>query len=92
MAIAGRNAGKPRATMVRATEKTRSIIKRYAEMEGRSQVELLEEAVETWERRKLLDDMVRGYKAIQDDPEAHAQFEAECALYENAVADGLDEE
>lgn len=58
-------------------------------MEGRSQVELLEEAVETWEKQRLLREMRSGYAAVYADSRSGAEYEDETALYDSAVADGL---
>ena len=76
-----RGTGKGRATMMRVSESTRAIIRKYSTVEGKSQVDVLEEAVEAWEKQRLLAEMKRGYQAVYGDP----------ALYDGAVADGLDE-
>jgi hypothetical protein len=77
------------ATMLRASERTRAIIKRYAEIESRSQVELLEEAVEMWDRQKRLAEMKRGYEAIYSNPGLRAELEAEASLYDGTASDGI---
>ncbi|MHB2015983.1 MAG: hypothetical protein ACYCW6_03445 [Candidatus Xenobia bacterium] len=78
------------AGMIRASDKARSILKKYALLENKSQVEVLDEAMEALERQRFLDELRRGYVAIRNDEAARQELDGETELYDGAAADGLD--
>ena len=75
--------------MIRASDKARAILKKYAQIEGKSQVQVLDEAVEALERQRRLDELRRGYQALASDPTLSAEFDSETELYDGAAGDGL---
>jgi hypothetical protein len=61
------------------------------DLEGTPMQEVLEQAIEAHRRRRLLEMGNLAYAALKDDPKAWEQELAERKLWENTLADGLDE-
>lgn len=53
--------------------------------------DVLEKAIEAYRRKRLLEMGNLAYAALKDDPKAWEQELAERKLWENTLADGLDE-
>jgi hypothetical protein len=53
--------------------------------------EILEKAIEVYRRKRLLEMGNRAYAALKNDPKAWEQELVERKLWENTLADGLDE-
>lgn len=53
---------------------------------------ILDEAIEKYERDKLLDAMNVAFAALRNDPEAWKQEQAERKLWDRTLADGLEDE
>jgi hypothetical protein len=53
---------------------------------------VLDEAIEKYQQDKLLDAMNAAYATLRKDPEAWKQEQAERALWDQALTDGLEDE
>ena len=77
---------------VRISERTHRALSQLKRSTGRSMPALIEQAVERWQREHLLCEANAAWAAIIADPAASAEIEAERALWETTVADGLEPE
>ncbi len=68
------------------------MLQTLAEQSGRSVQVVLEEAVEFYWGRRLLEATNAVYAALMSDPEAKRELEEERALWDATLADGLEEE
>jgi predicted transcriptional regulator len=76
---------------VRINSETHAKLQDIARSSGRSMPEVLDEAVETLRRLRLLEDTSRAYAALRADPKAwHAEL-AERKLWEATLGDNLKE-
>jgi hypothetical protein len=50
----------------------------------------VDEALETYRRKALLEAVNAGYAALRADPEAWAEFESERKVWDATLMDGLD--
>lgn len=80
------------AHTVRITERTHQTLTELKRSTGRSMPALIEQAVERWEREHLLREANADWAEIIADPAASAEIEAERALWDATVADGLEAE
>jgi len=78
-------------TTIRISRETQEILRSLAAREGTAMQEVLEKAIEAYRRKRLLEMGNRAYAALKDDPKAWEQELAERKLWENTLADGLDQ-
>ena len=76
-------------TTVRITTSTRDILREMARIERRPMQALIEEAVETLRRKRLLEEVNAGYASLRDDAKALAAVEAERREWDDTLHDGL---
>jgi len=81
----------PGAT-VRISDKGRRVLRELSARTGRSMQALLDEAIEQLRRRRFLEEANRAFQALRDSPRKWKQEEDERAEWEEAVADGLEED
>jgi hypothetical protein len=77
---------------VRITPRSKAVLRALAKQEGKPMQAVLEEAIDKYERDKLLDSMNAAYAALRKDPEAWKQEQAERALWDQTLSDGLEDE
>ena len=80
-----------RRTM-RVTETTHRILRELAGQSGDSMTVIVERAVERYQREQLLTGANEAWAVLQADPSARADIEAEQALWEQTLGDGLERE
>ena len=78
--------------MVRITAQTREILRELAQAEQGSMQSVLEKAVEEYRRKLFMDALNASYAELRDDPEAWKEVEAERALWDGTLLDGLPED
>jgi predicted transcriptional regulator len=74
---------------VRISERTRETLREIARQEHASIQAVLEKAVEEYRRKRFLEDLNAEYAELRKDPEAWSEIEAERALWDATLADGL---
>lgn len=77
------------AVTLRGTEKARSILKKFAALENKSQSAVLEEALEAYERQQFCEKLRNGYDRLRKDDNAWSEFRREIEEFDGAMADGL---
>jgi hypothetical protein len=77
-------------TTIRISWETQEVLRSLAAREGTPMQEILE-AIEAYRRKRLLEMGNQAYAALKKDPKGWEQELAERKLWENTLADGLDE-
>jgi predicted DNA-binding protein len=78
-------------TTIRVSEKTRDTLHALARDVGVPMAEVVELAIEQYRRQRILDAANAEYAALRADPEAWAEVQAERAVWDVTLADGLEE-
>jgi hypothetical protein len=76
-------------TTIRVSEKTRDTLHALARDVGAPMAEVVEQAIELYRRQRIIDQANVGYAALRADPEAWAEVQAERAIWDVTLADGL---
>lgn len=76
---------------VRIKPETHAKLRAIAETTGKSMPEVLEDAIESLRRMRLLDETNRAFAALRDDPKAWQAELAERKSWEAALGDDLEE-
>lgn len=79
-------------TTVRITRATRAKLREIARREQASMRWVLERAVEEYRRKRFMEAVNAGYAQLRADPAVWKAHEAEAALWERTLGDGLSEE
>jgi hypothetical protein len=79
------------STTIRVSEKTRDTAHDLARNVGVPMAEIVERAIEQYRRQLILDAANVQYAALRADPAAWAEIEAERALWDATLADGLED-
>lgn len=77
-------------TTMRVSRETRAMLRDLAANEQRSMQAVLETAVEEYRRLRLLEQINADYAALRQDAAAWVELEAERAVWDSTLADGLD--
>jgi hypothetical protein len=75
---------------VRVSEEGHRLLRELAESSGDPMTAVLDRAIEQYWRAQLFEEAGRQWTAIQADPTARADIEAEYAVWDVTVADGLE--
>ncbi len=75
--------------MVRVDSKTHETLRRLTVEMREPMREIVARAVERYRRQRILEATNEAYAALRADPRAWAEIEAERALWENTLGDGL---
>lgn len=76
-------------TTVRISAPVHTLLKQLAEAEHSTLQSVLARAVESYRRRRFLEQVNAGYAALQADAAAGQTLAAETALWDATLADGL---
>ena len=79
------------STTIRVSEKTRDTVHDLARNVGVPMAEIVEQAIELYRRQHILDAANAQYASLRADPEAWAEVEAERAIWDVTLADGLED-
>jgi hypothetical protein len=82
-------AGGTKQHTVRVSESTHRALRRLIAVSGKSMTAVLERAVDRFEREQLFAEADAAWAAIQADPAAMAEIEAEQRLWDQTLMDGL---
>jgi len=77
------------ATM-RILDTDHQLVQALAERTGKQQQEIIHEALDTYQREALLDEINAGFTRLRSNASAWDAEKQERALWENTLTDGLD--
>ncbi len=80
------------STTVRVSEPTHRTLRELAEEQGESMQGILDQAIEEYRRKRLLQRANAGYAVLRGDAEAWKEELAERSDWETTLSDGLDDE
>lgn len=80
------------STTMRVTGHSHQVLRRLAKQSGRTMQQVLDDALEEYERQQYFDEMNTAYKRLRADPVAWAEYRAELEEWDAVLADGLDDE
>lgn len=78
-------------TSIRVEKSTHDQLTRLARAQGRSMTQIVGEAIARYEEELFWQRAREGYERIHADPNHRAALDAEMALWDTALADGLDD-
>lgn len=78
------------ATTVRIDSETRNRLAKIAKAQNRSMTQIAAEAVAKYEDELFWAKAREGYERLNADPEDRAAYDAEMALWDTALSDGLE--
>jgi hypothetical protein len=76
---------------IRITPRSKAVLRTLAREQGKSMQTVLDEAVEHYQRAKFMEQVNEAYAAMRRDPKAWTGEQAERALWDKTLADGLTE-
>jgi hypothetical protein len=76
---------------VRIASQTHQVLKQLAAQGGRSLQETIEDAVEAYRRRLVLEEANAAYAALRADPQAWQEEIEERELWDQSLLDGIEE-
>jgi hypothetical protein len=77
---------------IRITPRSKAVLRVLARQEGKPMQAVLDEAIEHYQRDKFLDEVNAAYATLRSDPKAWKEEQAERALWDTTLADGLKDE
>ncbi|MGM0486830.1 MAG: toxin-antitoxin system protein [Planctomycetota bacterium] len=80
------------STTVRVSEPTHRTLRELSEQLGESMQGILNQAIEDYRRKRLLEQANAGYAALRGNPDAWEEELTERADWEVTLSDGLDNE
>jgi len=80
------------ATTVRVDEKTHSALRELASSSGESMSAVMQKAIDSYRRRRFLEEANRAFAALRADEDAWNEELKERELWEATLADGIDPE
>ena len=79
-------------TTIRVTLKTKQLAEKMAYEANTSPREIIEKAIETYQKQQLLKSANAAYAALRSNPETWEDYQNEMAEWDVALADGLEAE
>ncbi len=76
-------------TTIRVSRRTRETLREITQTSGYSVQEVVEQALELYKRRQLLEATNAAYAALQDDPDEWSALEVELEAWDLTLDDGL---
>jgi hypothetical protein len=77
---------------IRITPRSKAALRALARQEGKPMQAVLDEAIERYQRDKFLDEVNAAYAALRKDAKAWKREQAERAIWDKTIADGLERE
>jgi hypothetical protein len=77
---------------IRITPRSKATLRSLARQEGKSMQAILDEAIEQYQRDKFLDQMNAAYASLKSNAKSWKDEEAERALWDRTLQDGIDTE
>ena len=79
------------ATTIRLDDATIEILRHLEKQSGMSKKNILIQALNNYQRDKIIDDLNSYYKSLQEDPTRWKEELAEREIWETSVNDGLED-
>jgi hypothetical protein len=76
---------------IRISSRSKIALRTMAKREGKPMQAVLDEAIERYRRDKFLDDVNAAFARLRADPKAWKEEQAERALWDKTLADGLED-
>jgi len=77
---------------IRITPRSKAVLRALAKQEGKPMQAVLDKAIEHYQRDKFLDEVNAAYATLRSDPKAWKEEQAERALWDKTLVDGLEDE
>lgn len=77
---------------IRISPRSKAVLRTLAKQEGKPMQAVLDEAIEHYQRDKFLDEVNAAFANLKSDPKAWKEERAERALWDEALADGIENE
>jgi predicted DNA-binding protein len=77
---------------IRITPHSKAVLQSLARQQGKPMQAVLDEAIEHYQRDKFLDQVNSAYATLRNNPKAWKAEQAERALWDKTIADGLADE
>lgn len=77
---------------IRISPHSKSVLRNIAKHEGKSMQAVLDEAIEHYQRDKFLDEVNAAFATLKSDAKAWKEEQAERALWDKTLSDGLEKE
>ena len=75
---------------VRITERSHQTLKALADREGETMQSVLDKALETYRRKRILEQSNAAFQSLRNDPQRWQEEQDERGEWEATLADGLD--
>jgi len=76
---------------IRIPESAHAVARRHAEANNRTIGEVIAEAIERYDEEQWWAEVHAGYARLRADPVESAEYDAEMALWDSTLVDGLEE-
>jgi predicted transcriptional regulator len=80
------------STTIRIDERILAVVRELARQQHQTMQTILSEAIESYRRRKFLEQANAGFATLRRDPAAWAEEQEERDLWDRTVKDGLERE
>lgn len=77
---------------IRISPRSKAVLRTLAKQEGKPMQAVLDEAIEHYQRDKFLDDVNAAFVNLRSDSKAWKEEQAERALWDKTLNDGLENE
>ncbi len=77
---------------IRISPRSKAVLRTLAKQEGKPMQAVLDEAIEHYQRDKFLDDVNAAFTNLRSNPKAWKEEQAERALWDKTLNDGLGKE
>jgi len=77
---------------IRISARAKAALKMLSKQEGKPMQAVLDEAIERYQRDRFFDEVNASFAALGSDPKAWQEEQAERALWDSTLSDGLEKE
>jgi predicted transcriptional regulator len=78
------------STTLRVSSELHDRIAQLAKSRGQRMQDIIDQAIDAWERALFWDEFDASWERIRNDPEQWAEVQAERAIWDRTLKDGLD--
>jgi hypothetical protein len=77
---------------IRISPRSKAVLRTLAKQEGKPMQAILDKAIEHYQRDKFLDEVNAAFATLRSDPKAWKNEQAERALWDKTLIDGIEPE